>query len=437
MDLLSIFVIALAAILGYVYWVQGLVSGLISAMCALFAATLAISLAEPVMMKLLGGRLADTGYSLTLCGLFVLLYLVLRVIVDKLVPGNVRFPALMDHIGGAVGGLVSGVIGGGILAIATQSLPLGTNPLGTTRFQLSSRTQINITNDRGNSYETQVIDEIKNGSTADNNRAGMYLPFDNWLVAITNRLSDGALAGDASFAAAYPDFLDELAVSRAGVPAGAKHVALNGGANRNDVTVDKLFVLPGTAKLPQVDGEIKIVRPTDLQNLPRTATAENGLYLIVRAKLASDAADKDNRIRFGPGSASLTFAGHTYFPVGVMENGTLVRQLIDDPLAIQSGGNAGVDLVYDVPPAVLNSDPTAKPADPDKPIELKTAANLAFRFKRFGRVDLSARDVTSGVPTPGGVSGVLRKRELAKQNTPVAPPAETPPAENAAPAERG
>ncbi|HMO26950.1 MAG TPA: hypothetical protein PKB10_11835, partial [Tepidisphaeraceae bacterium] len=63
MDFLSLLIVLLIGILGYVYWVQGLVSGLISAVLAIIAALMAISFTEPVIDTLLGGRMADTAYA--------------------------------------------------------------------------------------------------------------------------------------------------------------------------------------------------------------------------------------------------------------------------------------------------------------------------------------------------------------------------------------
>src|SRR3954471_4850561 len=102
--ILSVLIILFVGLIAYFHYVQGFLSGLISAVLAVTCAALAMSFYEPVANSLSGGKFSDQSQGVCLVAIFALSYLVLRVIFDKLVPGNVRIPHIMDGVGGAVFG---------------------------------------------------------------------------------------------------------------------------------------------------------------------------------------------------------------------------------------------------------------------------------------------------------------------------------------------
>src|SRR5438034_7178515 len=120
--ILGILIIAIVGGVAYFHYAQGFFSATFSALCAVLAAVLAVSYHEPVITTLLQGKAADYATAMTLCGLFALIYIVLRVITDKAVPGNIRLPVPIDRVGGAAMGLVAGIFTAGIVALAAQSL---------------------------------------------------------------------------------------------------------------------------------------------------------------------------------------------------------------------------------------------------------------------------------------------------------------------------
>lgn len=410
MDLLGLLLIVLVGILGYVYWVQGLMSGLISAVLSVVAALVAFSYHEPLIELALGGKFAAEATAITLCALFAATYLVLRLVFDRFVPGNARFPALVDHIGGAIGGAVSGAMVAGIIGIAAQSLPLGESPLGTQRFQLVDRTGIVLTGDRNQRYEAVVENEVKGGKLNPGFRGGLLLPFDDLVVSMVRQASAGALSGSSNFGSVFPDYLDELFAGRLGIPREASLVALNFGG-RNDVDVRELVLLPTRSSFPQVDGELKEVRPPDDSEVDRRFSGTgDGRLLLVRLAVRGGYLDKDNRLRFAPGSAALVVGGKLYFPVGILELGEVfVRQFIDDPLilTLPPGSNERiVDLVYELPAEALLQGSSAGE-------EAKARPGTLFRFKRFGRVDLGGKPVREGNPTKPPALSVERKTAVA------------------------
>src|SRR6188768_3377248 len=118
-----ILVLILVGVIAYFHYVEGLFSTMISAFCAVLAAVIAFSYHETIIFTLLKGKVANYAHAMVLVALFALTYLILRVIFDKAVPGNVRFPLYVDRVGGAVMGIIAGVFATGILAIAAASLP--------------------------------------------------------------------------------------------------------------------------------------------------------------------------------------------------------------------------------------------------------------------------------------------------------------------------
>ena len=406
MDLLGLLLLLLVVILGYVYWVQGLMSGLISAVLSVVAALVALSYHEPLIELTLGGKFAAEATAITLCALFAATYLVLRLVFDRLVPGNARFPALVDHIGGALGGVVSGAMVAGIIGIAAQSLPLGVTPLGASRFELVDRTGIILTTERNQRYEAVVENEVRGGKIDPKRRTGLLLPVDDIVLAVLRTVSAGSLSGSRDFASVYPDFLDELFAGRLGIPREASLVALNLG-DRRDVEVKNLWVLQENTRLPQVDGELPDVRPNDDSLLDKQFSGTgDGRLLVVRVSVRGQYLDKDNRLRFATGSAALVVGGRLYFPVGIIELGEVfVRQYVDDPLVLNFPAGANertIDLVYEVPETELvNGDLRSGDA--------QVKRGTLFRFKRFGRVDLGGKPIELGKPLGLETMSVERK----------------------------
>ena len=131
--LLAILLILFVAAVAYIHFIQGALSGFISAVLAIISAAVALSYYEPLADTISGGKFADQAHAVCLIALFAVTYIVLRLLFDKFVPGNVRLPSTADKVGGAVFGAVAGVFGCGIVAIAAQTLPLGPSAIGYAR----------------------------------------------------------------------------------------------------------------------------------------------------------------------------------------------------------------------------------------------------------------------------------------------------------------
>src|SRR4051812_14966154 len=110
----SIFVLLAVLAVAYFHLVQGLFSATISAVIAVIAAVVALSYQETLVEGPLAGTAPEWVPPIVLMMSFALVYIILRTIFDKVVPGSMSLPAALDKIGGAVMGLVAGVFGVGI-----------------------------------------------------------------------------------------------------------------------------------------------------------------------------------------------------------------------------------------------------------------------------------------------------------------------------------
>src|SRR5215204_4864671 len=133
--LFSIFVVVFVGIVAYWHYLQGFFSAAISALLAIVAALVAVGYHEEIAM-MLAGKMNDQANAVGLVSLFGVTYLLLRLIFDKAIPGNVRFPVLLDRIGAPIMGLIAGIFGVGVLVIAAQTLPFGPSIAGYQRYPI-------------------------------------------------------------------------------------------------------------------------------------------------------------------------------------------------------------------------------------------------------------------------------------------------------------
>ena len=121
--------IVILFIVGMAYWwsIQGLFSALLHLGFVLVAGTLAFALWEYLAQLCLSfdqDILSQYAWGVGLLLPFAIILGVLRFAGDTLVPGNLRFPALVDSIGGGLVGLASGTLTAGIAVISLGFIPL-------------------------------------------------------------------------------------------------------------------------------------------------------------------------------------------------------------------------------------------------------------------------------------------------------------------------
>jgi len=108
--------------------IQGLFSSLIMAILTVLCAALAFTYYEP-LAEMLYTRQPGYADAASLVALFVVPLLILRALMDRLIPRNVVFSVWTDRIGGGLLGLITGEILTGVLMLAAMMLPFGPNVL--------------------------------------------------------------------------------------------------------------------------------------------------------------------------------------------------------------------------------------------------------------------------------------------------------------------
>ena len=399
--ILGVIVLLLVGGIAYFHYVQGLFSATLSAICAIFAAIISLSYTESLISSLLKGAVANMAQGMMMVALFVLTYVILRQLFDRLVPGNITFPLYVDRAGGAVMGVVAGLFSMGVLVLAAGSMPFGPSVGGYARYQLGDRNVI-IPGARSQ-VDTAIENEIKDNQLDEQKfaldpkkRTGLLLPVDDMVVGVVNTLSIGALSNDHPLAAVHPDWPTELFGQRAGVQVGTKHVLLNlpGLEMVNLEDVSKLD------SVMQIDGELKEARETPLVSEKGEMLKPTGdeILLVTRIKFTDSATDDDTKVRVSPASVRLvgweTKGGsrvyQNFHPIGTLEGtNLLLRNKPDDPLVI-NGGKAA-DFVFKIPKSYVFD------IDSPKAKDLEIKEGVFVEVKRMAQMELAGKTVKPAV----------------------------------------
>lgn len=134
-------IILLALIAAPIMWASkakgyGMFSALLNLFCAIVAGGIAFALWEPLVYSFVltnaknESIVRNIGWTVCLLGPYVVVYFVLRLIVDTLIKANLKFSDAANFIGGFVFGLGAGIISTGITAIAFSNLRLPAEILG-------------------------------------------------------------------------------------------------------------------------------------------------------------------------------------------------------------------------------------------------------------------------------------------------------------------
>ena len=409
----SIVVILLVGVIGYFYFVQGLFTGALSAISATLAGVLSISYYEPLTASLFQNKFVDSGNAISLLAIFAVSFVVLRVLFDKIIPGNIRLQSTVDGVGGAVMGLVVGIFATGILAVAAQSMPFGPSIMGQTRYKTMDTRSVTVPGN-GQAADESVSDELVSEKFEPNDHQTLLLPVDDWVVGFVSYLSNGgSLAGDNVLTSVHPALLDEFFGQRIGIQPGVNHVIIDS-PTRHALTVPLAYLLP---EVNEADSEIKNLRTGVLRSLKPQLKSEGGNdILVIRLMCTPNAADTDQLIRMSPGAIRLLANGVNYTPIGSLDStGTLLLNKPDDAIIVSvKEGDAGVDLVFNVPAAdVLRNGSAGKKGDTAFP-SFQPGAFL--EVKREARIDLSDVKFTSP-QAPDGTLNVLRKKGITQPMT--------------------
>lgn len=174
---------------------QGMFSALILFVLSVVSSVVAFGFYENLYSGLLIQWLPGEGEAVSLMAIFLLTLLVLRLIVDLGMKGNVLLPAKADRVGGAVMGFFAGMVMTGMAMTAVQLLPFDHEILGFARYT--------------------------SGASGRLTTNGLFLGPDSFASGLAGLILDGSLSGkdpDSSFEANHPDFLGQIDARRSAGP---------------------------------------------------------------------------------------------------------------------------------------------------------------------------------------------------------------------------
>jgi len=230
-------------IIGIAYWqgLQGFFSAFLHLVLVIVAGTLAFAFWEPVAMGMLSGMMPRFAWAVGLFMPFIFFLLVLRVLMDKMVPANVDFSQLTNLLAGGVCGAIAAAITAGVFVISISFLPGAKDNFGYQPYAVSPDTGHVVKSDSG----------------------GLWIPVDTLAANIFTTLSNGSFApaNGKSLATEQPDFLRRAHYNRLRPDANSSTVATPGSVeitleeNKNDSNYGKQrvfsYALP-TDKLPDI-----------------------------------------------------------------------------------------------------------------------------------------------------------------------------------------
>ncbi len=411
--ILSIFLMLLVLAVAFFHYLQGFFSATISAVLAAVSVLVAFTYYEPIVTMLNPGKFADDAHAMVLVALFSLTYIFLRLIFDKLVSGNVRMPPTLDKVGGAIMGLIVGILALGLIAVAAQAMPFAASIGGYSRYQIRPPQPIGVPISEHQNADRTVYDEL-NGyyiSTAPGGKEAGHeslvgLPLDDLVLGFVYHTSNGgSTAGVQPFARIHPDYLQELFGNRIGIELGAKRSA-QPVVGSEVVSVLGVYTVKS---IPQVDSELATLRKRgDDDKLDKVLNDPTHVLLVVRVQFKLDATDTDRITRVSTGAVRLVAEVNVdgqlryreYFPLGTVEGGkTLMVNKPDDFLFVQA--DKAADFLFDI-------DPSALPDLKVLPAKIPEDSPMFVEAKRYGRVPLAGKDIEA--LEPSDMVAVMRKK---------------------------
>jgi len=414
--LFNIVLFAMVAAIAYFHYTQGLFSSAMSAILSIIAAMVAIGYHETVASYVIQYlKMPEDADAISLIAVYAAAYGIGRLLFDRLSPGNIRFPLMMDKIGAGAFGVVAGVFATGIVALAAESMPFGPSFGGYSRGVLQDRANVTILNagNNGRAADSAITDELASDSSFQSIPVqSLWLHQNDLVLGLASQISaGGALSNGTPLATVHPDYEMELFGQRLGNPGGTRKLAV-GSDKQQPVRVSKAFAL---AKVPpHMDAETKAVRGD--HQLPDISAEMTLAVLRVEFQSGAGLTDTtDSHLRISPAGIRLKAGTTDYFPLGTMAGGTLLLQnRADDPLVIDLNSSQTVDFLFAVNPDDINTETK----DKEKVRRFKQGTFL--EVMRYAQADLGGMELSSDSPAvpvqvadkSETLSGVLRKVDV-------------------------
>jgi len=417
--LFNIVLFAMVAAIAYFHYTQGLFSSAMSAILSIVAAMVAIGYHETVASYVIQYlKMPEDADAISLIAVYAAAYGIGRLLFDRLSPGNIRFPLMMDKIGAGAFGVVAGVFATGIVALAAESMPFGPSFGGYSRQALQDRANVTILNagNNGRSADSAISEELASDAAFQSIPVQtLWLHQNDLVLSLASQISaGGALSNGTPLATVHPDYELEMFGQRLGNPGGTRKLAVNSD-KQQPVRVSGAFVL---AKVPpHMDGEVKAVRGD--HQLPDISADMTLVVLRVDFQSGAGLTDTtDSHLRVSPAGIRLKAGTTDYFPLGTMAGGTLLLQnRPDDPLVIDLNSAETVDFLFAVNPDDINTETK----DKQKVSRFKQGTFL--EVMRYAQADLSGTELSSDSPAvpvqvsekSETLSGVLRKSDVLQE----------------------
>ncbi len=256
---LNLLVLLMLVLITFFQGLQGLFSATILLVLSVISMVVAFGFYEDLYSGLLAQWLPGAGEAVSLMLLFLGTLIVLRLIVDLGIKGNVKIPRNLDRIGGGAVAFFAAMVLTGVAMTAVQMLPAERHVLGFARFN-----------------------EV-NGSVVEK---GLWFGPDRFAVGLSRVILDGGFSAKASregkFQEVHPDLLAELDARRsAGVPRPVKPGELS-------LKVDQVWfpdqIRPADGKelIPPRSGRFVGVRVDQSGPLPKAFTPQQMRLVVTR-----------------------------------------------------------------------------------------------------------------------------------------------------------
>lgn len=398
----TIIILAILAGVAYYHYVQGMFTSAISAFCAFLATLVAFGYYEQVIAMAGQGKMADYAPGLVLMVLYAAAYIVLRIILDSAVPGNILVPLYVEKAGAGVFGLVVGVFTAGVFATGAQLMPFGPSIAGYTRFEIDDPRSVSVpanymgeSRGPGRDQDAQVMDQLKENNLDPALASSLMVPVDDFVVSVVSLSSANSLgpsAGMPTFPDVFPNFLDQAFANRLGPDRSGWRVFITSDKVKA-VDIRGVYTLSGTPEF--LDSESSLIRPNKASLNYRPAGGE--ALVVVRGMFGNSVLDSDGVFRMTPASIRLVTGGKVYHPIGTMARANRVALYrLDDQILTERG----VDLVFSLPKQIV--DRLSKPVPKGQ-----MAREVGFiEFKLFSRHALVEG---SAAAYPGEPEPVLMK----------------------------
>ncbi len=352
-------VFALLFVLGitFIHSLFGLFSGIINVFCTITALAVAFGCAEPLTRAVAGNLPVPPEYVVpaALVLLFVVTLLVLRILADNVIRGNVRVPMYVDWAGGAVCGFVNAQICVGVMVLSFLLLPWGGRVMMYSRQERDPENTINP--------ETGRVEFHTNP---------LWLRSDQFTAGLFSLLSQGSLRGDIPFASVYPNFPEWVFWTGNQVQSESSPTPVRDGKtdgfDEKGIKVETWWTqtAPLAAEYTRYRKEYPTKHTSKPPFAPQELKPDSGKHLLgARLTLNSAAADQDKGAachRFRP--SNIRLVGDIVQPDGSLEPreyvpavlggadsnlGDMLRIVeIDDNFSVPAAGETPIDAYFEV-----------------------------------------------------------------------------------------